>query len=199
MNGPGPDASSRATEPRPRSPVAQSPPALAHLVGVPTYRDRPATLAHDVSGVDLDGRPVALPVSAGGRWTLLLFLSSGCGGCGEVWRSLAPGAPDGPAGDELVVAVTRDAAEEDVPALRSLAPPGLQVVMSSAAWRAYRVAGPPFFVLADGQGVADGVGTVVPTVVTEGVVVGLTQVVEDVRRARARARARGTGHRRTGE
>ena len=49
------------------------------------------------------------------------------------------------------------------------------VVMATAAWSAYRVQGPPFFVLVDGT--AD-------QVVTEGVAWGVSQIAEHVRSAR---------------
>ena len=41
--------------------------------------------------------------------------------------------------------------DESISALRKLAPRGLPVVMSSAAWTDYRVPGSPYFVLVDGQ------------------------------------------------
>ena len=50
-----------------------------------------------------------------------------------------------------LVVVTKDAQEESISALRKLAPAGVPVVMSSAAWTDYRVPGSPYFVLVDGQ------------------------------------------------
>jgi hypothetical protein len=168
---------------------------LDRLVPIPTYRDRPATPASDLSGVDLSGQPLDVRVLGTGMWTLLVFLSSGCDGCRDLWDALGDPAGSGLVTDEQVVAVTRGPDHEDVAALRRLAPPAgapgtdpsgttgadpIQgpppVVMSSPAWSAYRVQGPPFFVLVDGTG---------DRVVTEGVAWGVPQIAEHVRAARA--------------
>jgi hypothetical protein len=180
-------------------------PALDRLVPVPTYRDHPATVARDLSGQGPDGRPVAVPVVGTGRWTLLLFLSTDCPGCLPLWEALVDPVAWGLDGDGLVVAVTRDPGQESPAAVDALAAVGTRtvraesvaggdlagtrggavaptlVVMSSAAWSAYRVQGPPFFVLVDGSTSA-GPGGEVP-VATEGVAWGVAQIAADVRRA----------------
>jgi hypothetical protein len=164
-------------------PVHRPPaPVLDGLVPIPTYRDRPATPVSDVVGVDLDRRAVDVRVLGTGRWTLLVFLSSHCDGCRPLWDALAGPTVSGLATDERVVAVTHGPDVEDVAALRTLAPAGGAdaeaspvVVMATDAWSAYRVQGPPFFVLVDG--VAD-------RVVTEGVAWGVTQIAGHVRMAR---------------
>ncbi|MGH9092100.1 MAG: hypothetical protein ACRDZR_12110 [Acidimicrobiales bacterium] len=157
------------------------PPTLTGLVPVPTYRDRPATVPVDPRGADLGGRPCHLPVLGGGSWWLLLFLSSRCQGCRQLWEALAHAPGSGLVGDELVAVVTRDAGEEDVAALRPLAPAGVPLVMSTPTWAAYGVQGPPFFALVDGRpGRAS-------RVATEGVAWSVPQVAADVRRARLRA------------
>ncbi|HLG68031.1 MAG TPA: hypothetical protein VKV36_09215 [Acidimicrobiales bacterium] len=138
------------------------------LVAIPTYRDAPATRPADLAGRDLAGSPVAVEVVGVDRWTLLLFLSTGCLGCQEIWRSLQH--PEPFAGVTPVV-VTRDPGADDGDALRRLAPSGVAVVQSTPAWRAYRVQGPPFFVLVDG-----GRGQVA----TEGVAVGASHIAEVV-------------------
>jgi len=154
-------------------------PVLKGLVPIPTYRDQPATPASNLSGVDLSGAPVHIPVLGTATWTLLLFLSSGCHGCGDMWEELADPVGAGLATDEGVVAVTHGPAYEDVAALGQLAPTPVAgtelVVMADEAWSAYRVQGPPFFVLVDGT--AD-------RVVTEGVAWGVSQVAEHIRSAR---------------
>ncbi|MGP8059029.1 MAG: TlpA family protein disulfide reductase [Acidimicrobiales bacterium] len=150
-------------------------PSLDGLVPVPTYRGRPATSAADVSGVDLEGSPRTVSVVGSGRWTLLLFLSSGCDGCLELWRALGDPGRKGLCTDEEVVVVTRDLTDEDVAQLRALAPPSVRPLASGRAWRAYRVQGPPFFVLVDGT---------TDRVVTEGVAWAPAQVGEHLRRAR---------------
>ena len=148
------------------------------LVPIPTFRDAPATKASDVTGVDLSGRPSGATVVGVDHWTLLLFLSSGCEGCREIWGELA-GSDRWPGIDDVrAVVVTRDPASEDTAELRRLAVPGLGLIMSDAAYAAYRVYGPPFFVLVDGSR---------SLVVTEGVAWGASRVAEDVARATARA------------
>jgi hypothetical protein len=165
------------------APRPDSAPALQDLLAVPTYRDRPATLAADVSGVGLGGEPVGVRVTGTGRWTLLVFLSTGCRGCLQIWEAVADPVGSGLATDEKVVVVTRDPGEEDLGSLRSLAPGEVPVVMSSAAWTAYRVQGPPFFALVDGREAGAGDRRVA----TEGVAWGVTQIADHVRRARSGA------------
>ena len=151
-------------------------PDLPGLVAVPTYRDRPSTTAADVAGVRLDGDPARITVRGTGHWSLLFFLSSGCQGCLEIWEALGRAGGGGMVSDEAVVVVTREPGREDVGTLRRLAPPGVPVVLSAQAWSAYRVHGPPFFVLVDGRD---------DRVVTEGVAWGPAQIGDHVRRARA--------------
>jgi hypothetical protein len=50
-----------------------------------------------------------------------------------------------------LVIVTKDGADESISTLRRLAPRGVPVVLSSAAWADYNVPGSPYFVLVDGQ------------------------------------------------
>lgn len=171
------------------------------LVPVPTYRDRPATLAADVSGVGVGGEPAEVAVLGTGRWTLLIFLSTGCQGCLPMWEVLADPVRGGLVTDELAVVITRDPVEEDLETLSSLAPRDVPLVMSSAAWAAYGVQGPPFFALVDGRstctssdvegraGVTDGdtVGGAGVRVATEGVAWAVAQIADDVRRAKARS------------
>lgn len=161
-------------------PAPARPPELSGLVPVPTYRDLPATVPVDPRGTDLEGRALQVPLLGSGRWWLLLFLSSRCDGCRQLWDALFDPAGSGLVVDESVLVVTRDAGEEDVTELRRLAPHGIPVVLSTATWAAYRVQGPPFFALVNGApGHPD-------RVATEGVAWSVPQVVEDVRRARLR-------------
>ena len=145
------------------------------LVPVPTYRDVPATAVSDLAGADLSGRALTVAVGGVDRWTLLLFLSSGCDGCGELWRALSDSQGAWPAIDGVVpVVVTRGPDTEDPAELDRLATGAVPLVVSDAAYRAYRVHGAPFFVLVDGPRWR---------VATEGVAWGPPQVAEDVRRA----------------
>jgi hypothetical protein len=88
--------------------------------------------------------------------TLIAFLTTGCTSCAGFWETL---------GDRRVlpgvrnVIVTRGTDREQRSKLRSLAPAGVPVLMSSEAWQAYSVPGSPYFVLVEagavrGEGVA---------------------------------------------
>ncbi len=154
-------------------------PAGLDLVVIPTYRDAPATPTSDLAGVDLSGRELTVAVTGVERWTLLLFLSSRCDGCQAVWRVLSESAGGWPEIDDVVpVVVTRGPDSEGSAELRRWATDGVPLLMSDAAYRAYRVHGPPFFVLVDGYR---------SRVATEGVAWGPAQIADDVRRARAGA------------
>lgn len=152
------------------------PDRLSRLVPVPTYRGTPATVICDVRGVDLSGGRQDVPVVGSGRWTLLVFLASGCDGCREFFEAAGDPVGAGLVTDESVVVVTRGPDREDRGALGRLAAPGTRLVMSDEAWAAYRVLGPPFFVLADGSR---------SRAVTEGVAWGVAQVASHIQAARA--------------
>jgi hypothetical protein len=117
---------------------------------------RPGTPAAGLSGPTPDGDAITLDFAAAGRApTLLAFLTTGCGTCAGFWETLAE--PRLPAGLRTVV-VTHGTERERPARLRELAPAGIPVVMSSQAWRDYRVPGAPYFVLVDetirGEGAA---------------------------------------------
>ena len=101
--------------------------------------------APDISGESLRGDAVVISAAAAPR-TLLAFLSSGCTTCRTFWTSFAGGqlAP----GVRAVV-VTKGPELEEVGLLRSLAPAGVDVVLSTQAWIDYEVPAAPFFVLLD--------------------------------------------------
>ena len=108
--------------------------------------------AYDVAGVTPGGDAVHVGVLGGRQATLLAFLSSGCVTCEPLWDGLRRGEP--PLPDRTrVVAVTRGPGHESPARLRALAPEGVPVVMSDAAWEDYAVPGAPYFVYVDGTGV----------------------------------------------
>jgi hypothetical protein len=118
------------------------------LVAIPTYRDQPATPASDIDGCSPEGSALSVALVGVDRWTLVLFLSSDCDGCLEIWRALVdPGA----FGEVSVVVVTKDQSFEDLAQLVGSVASEITLVHSPSAWRAYRVAGPPFFALVDGR------------------------------------------------
>jgi hypothetical protein len=112
--------------------------------------------AAPLQGMTLSGDPVVLAFDGDAAApTLLAFLSSGCTTCAGFWEALAQ--PRLPA-DVRTVIVTHGEDRERPSKLRALAPDGVPVVMSSAAWSDYAVPASPYFVLIDefirGEGVA---------------------------------------------
>lgn len=86
--------------------------------------------APPIEGVAPDGEPAG--AAGDGR---VVFLTSSCLACRDLWPTLGrPGA-------DVVAAVTPDPTLEDAAAVAALAPAGVPVVMSTAAWLAWR-AGP---------------------------------------------------------
>jgi thiol-disulfide isomerase/thioredoxin len=156
---------------------APAPDALLRgLRPIPTYRDHPAPVGRDVEGVDPSGEQVRVPIVGSDRPVLLLFLSSGCLGCRDLWEGAVELAGMLP-GQVRVVVVTRGPGEEDPAAIAGWAAAlaehgGIDVVMSSQAYRDYAVQGPPFYSL-----------TVGPEVRTEGVAWGLSDLADAVRGA----------------
>ena len=107
--------------------------------------------AHDVAGVTLSGEVVTTRVVGVEHDTLLLFLSSGCATCETFWSELGtPGAMQLPPNSRLLV-VPQSAADESPQDLAALAPAGVDVVLSSEAWRDYEVPGSPHVVYVDGR------------------------------------------------
>jgi hypothetical protein len=119
---------------------------------------RASATAHDVAGVSLAGDAVHLGVTRPGSATLLAFLTSGCSTCQTFWDAFADPRSRLPAGVRLVV-VTKDPSHESPVRLEELAPPGIRVVMSSAAWTDYDVPASPYFVHVDAGGELAGEGT----------------------------------------
>jgi hypothetical protein len=107
--------------------------------------------AHDIEGETPTGEIVTTRVVGVAHDTLLLFLSSGCTSCETFWRDLGtPGAFHLPAATRLLV-VAQSAPEESPAELANLAPAGVDVVLSSAAWRDYEVPGSPHVVFVEGE------------------------------------------------
>ncbi len=149
------------------------PPAdiLRRLKPIPTFTDHPATTPHDVVGVAPGGAACRVDVVEAAAPVLLLFLSAACFGCRDLWEGL-PELHAGLAGAARLVVVTRSPGEESPQAITALAGDaparwGIDVVMSSDAFRDYRVGGPPFLSLAASDGVR-----------TESVAWGLEQTLQ---------------------
>jgi hypothetical protein len=108
---------------------------------------RPDQLAApDVAGATLHGDSAKISLATGSPPTLLAFLTSGCTSCAGFWEAFGSGGLDELPDDVRVVAVAKDGSHESPSRLRELAPDGLPVLLSSAAWEAYSVPGSPYFV-----------------------------------------------------
>jgi hypothetical protein len=129
------------------------PPAeiLRRLRPIPTSAGPPRTRPHDVEGVRPDGVACRVEVMEAAAPVLLLFLSAGCLGCRDLWEGLAE-LQAGLGDTSRLAVVTRSPGDEDATAVdalrRAAAAPGVEVVMSTPAYRDYRVAGPPFLAVA---------------------------------------------------
>jgi hypothetical protein len=148
LPGPVPTPATTGPVPTPATTGAVPTPAVARS-GAP---GREATA---IAGSTPDGDPLQLSFAAE-RPILLAFLTSGCATCARFWHGL--GERRLPAGVRIVV-VTRGRDRERPSRLRSLATPGLPVVMSSEAWEHYRIPGAPYFVLVDNEVRGEGVAT----------------------------------------
>jgi hypothetical protein len=130
-----------------------------------------------LSGPTPGGDMVTLDFAGGAAApTLLAFLTSGCSTCAGFWETLG----DRRLPPEVQIVIVTHGPDRERPArLRSLAPPGMPVVMSSAAWEHYQVPGAPYFVLVDGAVQGEGVATTWPALAS---LVG--DAIEDRREAR---------------
>jgi hypothetical protein len=134
------------------------PPAeiLRRLRPIPTYTGQPATRPHDVVGVATDGAPRTIALAETAAPFLLLFLSADCDGCRDLWAAL-PALEAGLEGRARLVVLTKSPGSEDPAAVAALAGaalerPGIELIMSGAAFAEYRAAA-PFFVVVDSQSV----------------------------------------------
>ena len=137
-----------------------NPSQLASVALGTTHRgDNSPTMAVDLAGVNPAGDAVQVAVTGVRHDTLLAFLTTGCTACQEFWAAFGTSQVPIPGGARLV-AVVHDPSEESLSKLRSLAPPGTTVVMSSAAWDDYDVQVAPYFLyVAGGQGRVIGEGS----------------------------------------
>lgn len=136
------------------APAADGPRTFELLPVTPAARPAAAVPelgpAHDVAGETLTGELVSARVVGVEHDTLLLFLSSGCASCETFWTELGrAGALHLPPATRLLV-VPQSPADEEVAMLRELAPAGVDVILSSQAWREYEVPGSPHVVYVDG-------------------------------------------------
>jgi len=115
--------------------------------------------AFDIAGHDLSGQPRTAAVVDVEHFTLLAFLSSGCSTCGRFWSQLSRGEQPDLGLDTRLLVLAKGEDEESMTALREVAT-GVDVLLSTEAWRHYEVPGTPFFILVDGRsGTVRGEGT----------------------------------------
>jgi hypothetical protein len=144
---------------------------LRRVRPIPTYRDHPATSPADIEGVSPAGEPVNIDIVDSTEAVLLVFLSSSCLGCRDLWEGTAALCQALPA-ELRIILVTRGPDHEDAEAITALSPADMPTVMSSQAFRDYQVGGPPFLAV-----VFDG------AVQTEGVAWGIAETVRATRAA----------------
>lgn len=134
--------------------VIEPPPRRTADLGPVAGRDEWAA-AHDIAGVGLTGEVMTVRTVAVEHDTVLVFLSSGCAGCGQFWEQLtdrrtAMSFGAAMAGARLLV-VTKSPEQESVSQLAGLCPAGIDLILSSAAWSEYQVPGSPYVVVVDGR------------------------------------------------
>jgi hypothetical protein len=134
----------RQSGPRPFTLV----PVAPSIPPTPPAADTGFGPAHDIEGETLSGELVHARVVGVEHDTVLLFLSSGCTSCAAFWDELHAPVPLPPHARLLVVA--QSASDESVALLAAVAPKGVDVVLSSQAWRDYEVPGAPHVVLVHG-------------------------------------------------
>ncbi len=105
---------------------------------------------HDIAGSGLLGDSIAVRTVGVAHDTVLVFLSSGCSGCGTFWDELADPRQASLAQGARVLVVTRGGEQESVGLLREMASPTTDLVMSTQAWADYAVPGSPYVVVVDG-------------------------------------------------
>lgn len=112
-----------------------------------TRRDTTPAVERRVTGVTPDGDPVVVSLTSGADPTLVAFLSTTCSTCTPFWEGLQSSLMHFGGHRHRVVIITLGESEESPTRARSLAKPGVDVVMSSSGWSDFEVPGAPYFVL----------------------------------------------------
>lgn len=112
----------------------------------------------DIVGVTPAGESVAIGIIGAGHRTLLAFLSSGCLTCQHFWSTFADPAATALPDDIRLVIVTHGTDQESPSKVAELAPPGVPVVMTSAAWDDFDAPVSPYFCLVEPDGRVSGEG-----------------------------------------
>jgi hypothetical protein len=105
----------------------------------------------DLVGTTLDGDALKVSLGSTAPATLIAFLTSGCGVCGNFWDDIRRGRPAELHDRDLrLLVVTKDGSHESPSRLAELRPDDVPVIMSTAAWQAHRVPAAPYFVFVEG-------------------------------------------------
>lgn len=112
-----------------------------------TRRDTGHVAERTVSGVTPDGEPVIVSLGTGTDPTLVAFLSTTCSTCTPFWEGLSSSTMHFGGHRHRVLVVTLGESEESPTRAQAMAKPGVDVVMSSAAWQEFEVPGAPYFAL----------------------------------------------------
>jgi hypothetical protein len=107
------------------------------------------TSGHDLAGESVQGELLTSRVIGVEHDTVLLFLSSGCASCAAFWDELA--RPVQLPADTRLVIVTQGGEADSRSAIAELAPNGVDVILSTEAWRDYEVPGSPHVVYVEGR------------------------------------------------
>ncbi len=102
-----------------------------------------------ITGVSPQGATVSVALQGSRGYTLLAFLSSGCGTCKTFWAEFATEGRETPRGGVRTVIVTKSAMDDSLSDIRRLAPTDPLTVMSSEAWDDFKVPFTPYFALVD--------------------------------------------------
>lgn len=138
--GAGEDPATPLADPRPRSVGFEEAPMKTVTGLTPTGADR---------SISLDN---------GRSPTLVAFLSSGCASCQIFWEEVGH-HPELPLPGTRTVVVTKGSDAESPARIASLAPGGVDVIMSSDVWDTFRVPLTPYFMLLDPEARVVGEGS----------------------------------------
>ena len=146
---------------------------LSGVTPIPVRSGASPIAISDLTGTNLHGEPAAHELTRNTHATLLLFVSSTCNGCQELFEASHTPAMLGLQGEDALLFVFKEGGG-GVTGMAEEA----SVIVSDRAWRDYGVTGPPFFCFVDPTKV---------TVLTEGVAWGASAVHDAVVAARAGA------------
>jgi hypothetical protein len=102
-----------------------------------------------IVGMTPNGISTAVSITGSRGFTMLAFLSSGCGTCQHFWHEFGRDEHVSPRRGIRTVIVTKSAADESLTDVKRLAPVDPVTIMSTEAWERFAVPYTPYFVLID--------------------------------------------------